>query len=82
MRKLCLLLIPLLLLGEGCKRKVKLAQWETDILRSRERWLEMEPVRLLHDYVRIETTQEKGEQKGAEFLKHLLDCDGIETEIV
>jgi acetylornithine deacetylase/succinyl-diaminopimelate desuccinylase-like protein len=82
MRKLCLLLIPLLLLGEGCKRKVKLAQWETDILRSPERWLEMEPVRLLHDYVRIETTQEKGEQKGAEFLKRLLDCDGIETEIV
>lgn len=81
-RKLCLLLIPLLLLADGCARKKKLTEWERDILRSPERWLEMEPVRLLRDYIRIDTTQEKGEREGAEFLKRLLDCEGIETEIV
>ena len=42
----------------------------------------MEPVRLLRDYVRIDTRQERGEQEGAAFLKRLFDCDGIETEIV
>lgn len=82
MRKLCLFPLLLLFLAEACARKPKLADWEKDILRSPERWLEMEPVRLLKDYVRIETTQEKGEQEGAEFLKWLLDCEGIETEIV
>lgn len=82
MKKLCLLLIPLVFLAEGCARKKNLAEWEADILRSPEKWLEMEPVRLLRDYVRIDTRHERGEQPGAEFLKRLLDCEGIETEIV
>jgi acetylornithine deacetylase/succinyl-diaminopimelate desuccinylase-like protein len=55
---------------------------ELDQIRSPEEWLTREPVRLLRDYVRIETTEEKGELAGAEFLRHILECDGIETEIV
>jgi len=42
----------------------------------------MEPVRLLRDYVRLDTTDETGEQKGAEFLQRFFDCAGIETEMV
>ena len=40
-------------------------------------------MRLLRDYVRIDTTNEtKGEREGAEFLKAFFDCAGIENEIV
>ncbi|HEX4440217.1 MAG TPA: M20/M25/M40 family metallo-hydrolase [Thermoanaerobaculia bacterium] len=39
-------------------------------------------MRLLQDYVRLQTTPSKGERAGVEFLKDLLDCDGIENEIV
>jgi acetylornithine deacetylase/succinyl-diaminopimelate desuccinylase-like protein len=42
----------------------------------------MEPVRLLRDYVRLDTTDETGEQKGAEFLQRFFECAGIETEMV
>lgn len=45
-------------------------------------WLAMEPVRLLRDYVRIETTAQNGEKEGALFLKRLLDCEGIASELV
>ncbi|HSE62267.1 MAG TPA: M20/M25/M40 family metallo-hydrolase [Thermoanaerobaculia bacterium] len=82
-RLLEILVLALLLLPAGCGRKKPvLAEWELDITRPPEKWLEMEPVRLLRDYVRIDTRQERGEQEGAEFLKRLFDCDGIETEIV
>jgi acetylornithine deacetylase/succinyl-diaminopimelate desuccinylase-like protein len=77
-----ILLILLLLIPAGCSRKKRLADWETDILRAPEKWLEMEPVRLLRDYVRIDTREEHGEQAGAEFLKRVLDCEGIELEVV
>ena len=77
------ILLSLLLLLPGCGRKAPVkAQWEEDITRSPEKWLAMEPVRLLRDYVRIDTTPAKGEREGAEFLKNLLECDGIEEEIV
>jgi acetylornithine deacetylase/succinyl-diaminopimelate desuccinylase-like protein len=55
---------------------------QADTLRPASEWLRQEPVRLLSDYVRLETTDAKGEKPGAEFLKRLLDCAGIETEIV
>jgi len=42
----------------------------------------MEPVALLHKYVRLQTTDAKGERPGAELLKSFFDCDGIENEIV
>jgi acetylornithine deacetylase/succinyl-diaminopimelate desuccinylase-like protein len=51
-------------------------------LRSPEQWLEDEGVRLLRDYVRIETTETAGELGGAEFWKRFFDCAGIENEIV
>jgi acetylornithine deacetylase/succinyl-diaminopimelate desuccinylase-like protein len=81
-RRLHFFLIPLLLLPAGCERRKELTGWQADVTRPAEKWLEMEPVRLLRDYVRIDTRHERGEQQGAEFLKRLLDCEGIETEIV
>ncbi len=53
-----------------------------DIKRSPESWLKEEPVRLLRDYVRLDTRPQVGERAGAEFLQRLLDCEGIETEVV
>jgi acetylornithine deacetylase/succinyl-diaminopimelate desuccinylase-like protein len=53
-----------------------------DQTRPAAEWLREEPVRLLRDYVRIDTTPAKGERAGVEFLRDLLDCDGISTEIV
>ena len=53
-----------------------------DQRRPEEEWLREEPVRLLRDYVRIDTTPAKGEREGVEFLRRFLDCEGIETEIV
>ena len=42
----------------------------------------MEPVRLLRDYIRLDTRDGIGEQAGAEFLQRFFDCAGIETEMV
>jgi acetylornithine deacetylase/succinyl-diaminopimelate desuccinylase-like protein len=39
-------------------------------------------VRLLRDYVRLDTRDEIGELKGAEFLQQFFECAGIETEMV
>ena len=55
---------------------------EADALRPAAEWLRLEPVRLLRDYIRLDTTDETGEQKGAEFLQRFFDCAGIETELV
>jgi acetylornithine deacetylase/succinyl-diaminopimelate desuccinylase-like protein len=56
---------------------------EADQTRPAQEWLKEEPVRLLRDYIRIDTTSEtKGEKAGAEFLKAFFDCAGIENEIV
>ena len=72
------------LLAGACSRKAAKAPWfsEKDLTRSASEWMKEEPVRLLHEYVRIDTTEEKGEEAGALFLKRLFDCDGIESEIV
>jgi acetylornithine deacetylase/succinyl-diaminopimelate desuccinylase-like protein len=53
-----------------------------DVTRPAAKWLEMEPVRLLRDYVRVDTRLERGEQEGAEFLESFFDCAGIDTQIV
>lgn len=54
-----------------------------DMKRPAEEWLRDEAVRLLRDYVRIDTTTEtRGEREGAAFLKAFFDCAGIENEIV
>jgi acetylornithine deacetylase/succinyl-diaminopimelate desuccinylase-like protein len=82
-------LVVLLLVGEGlasaCSRKnqsIVDPGFTADVTRAPEKWLEIEPVRLLRDYVRIDTRQERGEQEGAEFLERFFDCAGIDSEIV
>ncbi len=76
-----ILLLALALVSAGCAQK-KQSQIEADLTRPAEKWLEIESVRLLRDYVRIDTTAEPGEEEGAKFLRNLFDCDGIETEIL
>jgi acetylornithine deacetylase/succinyl-diaminopimelate desuccinylase-like protein len=72
-----------LLLAAACSREGrKPSQIEADTTRPAEDWLKQEPVRLLRDYVRIDTSSEKGEEAGARFLKELFDCDEIQSELV
>lgn len=67
----------------GCGRKAGDANPErADLLRSVEEWLAQEPVRLLRDYVRIDTSAGAGEQKGAALLQNFFECAGIESETV
>jgi acetylornithine deacetylase/succinyl-diaminopimelate desuccinylase-like protein len=84
---------PILLLLVGATILAGIAVWvgrkprphaaiELDQLRSPEEWLQSEPVGLLRDYVRIDTTEAKGERAGAEFLANFFDCAGIANEIV
>jgi acetylornithine deacetylase/succinyl-diaminopimelate desuccinylase-like protein len=77
------LLLGVLLGAAGCARKpTSLSRDLQDIRRPPEEWLREEPIRLLRDYIRIDTRSEKGERAGAEFLRDLLVCEGIETELV
>jgi acetylornithine deacetylase/succinyl-diaminopimelate desuccinylase-like protein len=88
MRRRRFLLAAVLIAAGACRRSgparpVPLSPQEaSDIKRPPEEWLRLEPVNLLRDYVRIDTRPTRGEREGAEFLKRVLDCDGIETEIV
>jgi len=82
-RRLLACLGFLLVLSEGCRReKRRSASLESDQTRPAAEWLRSEPVRLLQDYVRLDTTDETGEEEGARFLERFFDCAGIETEIV
>lgn len=75
--------VALVLIAFGCKRGgPSVIPEEADLTRPAAEWLAIEPVRLLRDYVRIETVASRGEREGALFLKKLLECDGIETELV
>jgi acetylornithine deacetylase/succinyl-diaminopimelate desuccinylase-like protein len=65
----------------GCARRARLTA-EADTTRPESEWLRQEPIRLLREYIRIETTEAKGEEEGTRFLARLLACDRIETEIV
>ena len=47
-----------------------------NVTRSEASWLSEEPIRLLHDYVRIDTSLDHGEEKGAEFLRRFFECEG------
>ncbi len=72
-----------LLAAFGCRRKTApLVPEGKDLTRPAAEWLAMEPVRLLRDYVRIDTRVENGEREGALFLQRLLDCEGISSELV
>jgi acetylornithine deacetylase/succinyl-diaminopimelate desuccinylase-like protein len=84
-RYLVVLLLAVDGLASACARKdrsIVAPEVTADVTRSPQKWLEMEPVRLLRDYVRIDTRQERGEQEGAEFLERFFDCAGIDSEIV
>ena len=71
------------LLAAACRREAPPAvRGSADQLRPEAEWLQQEPVALLRDYLRLDTRPAKGEKAGAEFLGRLLECDGIETEIV
>ncbi len=73
----------LLLLAARCSTKPpQKSSLQADTLRPASEWLRQEPVSLLYDYLRLETTDEKGEKPGAEFLQRLFECAGIETEMV
>ncbi len=54
----------------------------SDTTRPAEQWLQIEPVRLLRDYIRIDTSSKKTEEAGARFLRDLLECEGIPAELV
>ncbi len=67
----------------ACSREKRpVSRIESDTTRPAAEWMKIEPVRLLRDYVRIDTSQGKTEETGARFLGRLLDCEGIETELV
>ncbi len=74
-------LVAIFLLLAACSRK-KLAQIELDQTRPAADWLKEPEVRNLYDYVRIDTRASQGEQAGVEYLQRLLDCEGIESEII
>ena len=53
-----------------------------DVKRPEAEWTREEPIRLLQEYVRYDTTPGRGEEEGAEFLRSLFDCEEIETEMI
>ena len=57
-------------------------RFDADQTKPASEWLQIEPVRLLHEYVRLDTSEGKGEEPGALFWKRFFDCDGIENEVV
>jgi acetylornithine deacetylase/succinyl-diaminopimelate desuccinylase-like protein len=75
--------VLLLVLG-ACRRETPspASPESADQTRSAEQWLREEPVRLLSEYVRLDTTSRKGERAGAELLQRFFDCEGIENEMV
>jgi acetylornithine deacetylase/succinyl-diaminopimelate desuccinylase-like protein len=82
-RRVGLLGLVALLATLACsKRESRRTGIEADTTRPQADWLEVEPVRLLHEYVRIDTREKNGEQEGALFLRRLFDCEGIENEVV
>src|SRR5512132_3348871 len=74
-------LIAILAVLAACSRK-RIPQIELDQTRPAADWLKVPEVRMLHDYIRLDTRASQGEQAGAEYLQRLLDCEGIESEIV
>ncbi len=52
----------------SCRRApARTSALDDDILRSPGAWLREEPVRLLKDYVQLDTTESRGEREGVEF---------------
>ena len=77
-----LALVSLLVVACG-ERSLPRPPEAADVRRPVEEWLREESIRLLRDYVKIDTTNEtRGEIDGAAFLKEFFDCAGIQNEIV
>ncbi len=76
----------LLFVSTSCSRRrtpPPITNAEVEIAtRTPEAWLSEEPIRLLRDYVRIDTSLEHGEEQGTAFLKQFFECEGIETEVI
>jgi acetylornithine deacetylase/succinyl-diaminopimelate desuccinylase-like protein len=69
----------------ACRRVTgpKVPEWQPEIARTSERWLQDPDIRLLRDYVRIPTVDPPGnERPGAELLKSYLDCEGVPSELI
>ena len=82
-RLLPLLAVLAILSVAGCRKESLTPPEGRDVRRPAEEWLREEPIRLLRDYVRIDTTNPSpGEAEGARFLKEFFDCAGIANEIV
>ena len=83
-RRLLVLAILLAATGAACRRSEAphRSTESADVGRSAEDWLREEPVRLLRDYVRLDTSVSNGEKAGADFLHRFFECEGIETEMV
>ncbi len=77
-------LLLLALAGAACRSEPSVlpAAEASDVKRPAEEWLREEPVQLLRDYVRIDTSPKKGEREGAEFLRRFFECAGIDVEMV
>jgi len=84
LRRITGLLAAGLLAAAACRKEAPSAAplLSDDLKRSPEDWLREEPVRLLRDYVRLDTTAAHGEKAGAEFLQEIFSCEGIEVETV
>ncbi len=78
------LAVAVILLGGACSRGPSPLEPSVaaDVKRPAAEWLREEPVRLLRDYVRIDTRPSRGEREGAEFLRRFFECEGIEVEVV
>jgi acetylornithine deacetylase/succinyl-diaminopimelate desuccinylase-like protein len=67
----------------GCRKESLTPPEGPDVRRPAAEWLKEESIRLLRDYVRIDTTNPSpGEAEGAKFLAAFFDCAGIENETV
>lgn len=80
------ILLTLLATLATCRRSETspaITQADVDIAnRPTNEWLREEPIQLLRDYVRIDTTLDRGEEEGARFLQHFFECENIETELI
>lgn len=71
------------LLAVGCsKSPERPAPTTADLTRPAAEWLRHRPIQLLRDYIRIDTSEDHGEEAGARFLRDIFDCEGIPSEIV
>jgi acetylornithine deacetylase/succinyl-diaminopimelate desuccinylase-like protein len=81
-RALCAIAVAAL---AGCRRApgIRAPDWQPEMARTPERWLQNPDIRLLRDYVRVPTVDPPGnERPGAELLKSYLDCEGVPSELI